>query len=475
MKWMSWRQLVQICVFVCALCPPALAAEPEDPASAAASEAADAALEATEADPPQGPGVPGAFDPLEGMDESGRIPAPDKPADLEHPGRWRYIPEGRLKPGNVFQRFLVSSFILPLVFVSSDIGFGGGFAMADIDFRSQRRQEFATIFASITTELQQNYGFAWRRWLHHRELPGGGVIQEERSFVRAAGGYSRTLTRRFFGLGPKSKEDNETSYTDNLWQMQIGFELSLPDPGDELVLGAGLRGEFHRLRRGRAGESMSDSMFRPLYFDDRSRDMGIIELGLRWDTRDSQTNPYSGWFVGAGVDAPVIQSGGDAGAVFDAGAGIVFPIPGLFHRSGDSDEENPPTDSLAFVLRTFQTAGDLPFYSLPSLGGDDTLRGYIAGRWRDRASWAGTAEYRFWFLPRGFAITESIRVERLGAAIFYDVGSVGESFPKLFSSKVRHSYGFGLRVLLERAAPFRLDFGFSPEGFNLAGGFGFSF
>ena len=54
------------------------------------------------------------YDPWEGIDPNGRIPKADFPKDIEHPERWRYIPEGRIKPGNPFQRFLVSSFIAPL-------------------------------------------------------------------------------------------------------------------------------------------------------------------------------------------------------------------------------------------------------------------------------------------------------------------------------------------------------------------------
>ena len=37
------------------------------------------------------------------------------------------------------------------------------------------------------------------------------------------------------------------------------------------------------------------------------------------------------------------------------------------------------------------------------------------------------------------------------------------------------SYGFGLRVGLERAALFRVDFGFSPDSFNFSAGFGLTF
>ena len=121
---------------------------------------------------PEPPGE--EYDPWDGIDRNGRIPKADFPNDIKHPDRWRYIPEGRIKPGNPFQRFLVSSFIAPFVFSNGDVGTGFGVAFTDIDFRLQRRREIAGLFMSYTTKGQQRYGLSWRRMLKTRDLPGGG-------------------------------------------------------------------------------------------------------------------------------------------------------------------------------------------------------------------------------------------------------------------------------------------------------------
>ena len=144
---------------------------------------------------PSTPEVESVYDPYRGMDEDGRIPEVDKANLVDHPERWRYIPEGRIKPGNYFQRFLVSSFALPIVFRNADVGTGLGIALTDIDFRQKRRREFLGGFFSYTTEGQQSYVLRWRRWLKHMEVPDGGVLQEERSFLSAGGGYRKTLRR----------------------------------------------------------------------------------------------------------------------------------------------------------------------------------------------------------------------------------------------------------------------------------------
>jgi hypothetical protein len=115
---------------------------------------------------------------------------------------------------------------------------------------------------------------------------------------------------------------------------------------------------------------------------------------------------------------------------------------------------------------------------LPSLGGGRHLRGFIAGRFHDRNAWTGTAEYRFWVVPRGFPLspwTPTVRVERLGLALLYDVGAVDDDWWDLFTARVQHAGGVGLRLTLERHAPFRVDVGFSGEDTQVSAGFGLSF
>lgn len=427
-------------------------------------------------------------DPYQGMDRNGRIPAIEKPADLPNPDRWRYIPEGRLKPGNVFQRFLVTSFVVPFVFRNSDTGVGGGLAFTDIDFRAKRRREFAGLFASYTEKGQRSAWAIWRRWLHHRELPEGGVLQEERSFISVSGGYQKTLTRRFFGFGPDSLEDDEIKYTEELFDIDVELQLAIPEPGANLVGSVGVSAEVQQLSTDDLDcpdvfDPMSCAMggfdkiaaFRD-FIDSRDVEQaGFLSVGLRWDTRDSQRNPYTGFQVGGFIDAPLVQREGDVGAILSLSASAVFTMPPIFHDGGDGEEENPPTDTLAVAVTHRMKFGDVPFTSHPTLGGSETLRGYEAGRFRDDASWHAGVEHRVWVVPRGFEITPYIRVERIGFAPFFEAGTVGSNGIDVFRNEVKFSYGVGLRVMLERAAPFRVDFGWSKHGFNWSAGFGYTF
>jgi hypothetical protein len=415
-------------------------------------------------------------DPFQGMEPSGRIPKVPLPDDVPNPERWRYLPEGRIMPGNIFERFLVSSFLAPQFFFEQDIGAGGGIALTDIDFRSQRRREFLGAFLSYTTEGQQKYRAIWRRWLHHQDLSTGGVIVEERSRIDAFGGYEKSLTRRFFGFGPDTRARDETSYVDEFIDLGARADFALPKAGGDWVATIGARGESHNLAPGRvSGRPTTDDVFPEVFATGDGHQSAILTAGLRYDTRDSQHQPYAGYQLGVLLDAPLWQSTGDTGLVATMFGNVAFPLPPLFHQGGDDREENPPTDTLALGATVQTSAGDMPFYLRPSLGGSHTLRGYIANRFTDNSSWHAAAEYRFWVIPRGFAITDTIRIERVGMALFYEAGTVADSLGDLPASRVHTSYGVGLRFSLERTAVFRADVGFSREDINVTVGFGLSF
>ncbi|MCA8964899.1 MAG: BamA/TamA family outer membrane protein, partial [Planctomycetes bacterium] len=193
-----------------------------------------------------------------------------------------------------------------------------------------------------------------------------------------------------------------------------------------------------------------------------------------WDTRDSLHQPYHGSRVGLTANTG-FGDGGDLGAVLGVDLQHVIELPPLLHRGGDRDEENPPTDVFAVSGFVKDTVGELPFYSLPTLGGTSTLRGYIQNRFTDRAAAHFAAEYRFGIVPRGVVFTDTIRIERIGLAVFYEGGTVASGIEDLADGRYLDSYGLGLRVAFAREATFRVDFGFSDEGLNYTIAFGNSF
>jgi outer membrane protein assembly factor BamA len=277
-------------------------------------------------------------------------------------------------------------------------------------------------------------------------------------------------------LGPDTRARDETSYVDEFFDLGARVDFALPEAGADWVATIGARGESHNLAPGRvSGRPTTKEVFPGLFAAGDDHQSFVLSTGLRYDTRDSQHQPYRGLQVGMLLDAPVWQSTGDAGVVATAFGSMIFPLPPLLHKGGDPSEENPPTDTLALGSTVKASAGTLPFYARPSLGGSDTLRGYIANRFTGDASWHAVAEYRFWVVPRGFRFTDTIRIERVGMALFYEAGTVANSLDALPAARVHTSYGVGLRFSLERTAVFRADVGFSSEDVNVTVGFGLSF
>ena len=82
----------------------------------------------------------------------------------------------------------------------------------------------------------------------------------------------------------------------------FGVEISVPDPGDDVVLAAGLRGEWHDLGSGKVGgKPDTGSVFPGIFAQADDTFLGWLELEARYDTRDSQRQPYRGFVVGVGV------------------------------------------------------------------------------------------------------------------------------------------------------------------------------
>ncbi len=115
----------------------------------------------------------------------------------------------------------------------------------------------------------------------------------------------------------------------------------------------------------------------------------------------------------------------------------------------------PVGASHALALQAYvQSAwGNVPFMALPMFGSDNTMRGYYAGRFRDKSLCVLQAEYRlpfFW---------------KFGLVGFAGVGRVAPSLGRLALSGLKPSAGWGLRFkVTPEGANLRLDFGYGMNG-----------
>lgn len=397
--------------------------------------------------------------------------------DIEHPDRWRWIPDQKIPEGNLLERVLVTSFISPFVFFEGDVGTGGGFAINDIDFRNQRRSQLANIWATYTTEGQERFSISWKEWLAHRDHSEKGVLIGDRDFIGLTVSHSRTLTSRFFGLGSDTQLADEGSYTRETNSIGCGIQRSIPEIGGDWVWHADIYLQKDDLGSGKVSNALDvKDQYPDLFNDGNNYEALWIRAGIRHDTRDAQHLPYRGHSLGFSIAAIPWVDDHDTGAIASVTGNWTTPITPLFHDGGNPAQEHPPTDSIGAYLSLSNAIGDVPFWALPTLGGDSTLRGTIRGRWRDRCAWATGVEWRPWILPNGFPVTDKIRIERIGFALFADAGAVADDLSEIPDATVHSTAGIGLRFTFERQALFRIDFGRSDEGdTNLSISYGLPF
>lgn len=114
-----------------------------------------------------------------------------------------------------------------------------------------------------------------------------------------------------------------------------------------------------------------------------------------------------------------------------------------------------PDHILTFQLYGNFARGYPPFYEMPRLGGDVTMRGYYEGRYRDKNYIIAQTEYKTWLIKKW----------KLGIVIFGGAGVVADDLNDLKVKNFKYSYGFGLRYVFDEKERLtvRADFGFGKN------------
>jgi outer membrane protein assembly factor BamA len=106
---------------------------------------------------------------------------------------------------------------------------------------------------------------------------------------------------------------------------------------------------------------------------------------------------------------------------------------------------------------------EVPYFLMPSLGGGHTLRGYSAGRFRDRNRLLLTGEYRWTAGPF------------VDMALFMDAGRVSATASDLAAGHFTRTYGIGITLHTFTSTLTRMEVARTPKGTALVLSFGPSF
>jgi len=201
--------------------------------------------------------------------------------------------------------------------------------------------------------------------------------------------------------------------------------------------------------------------------------LGIVYELQNFDVIDPQENPYllSGNVPGGDGG---LTSGLGLVLTYDSRNNIFYPESGgiyeiattVFPQMLGSDYNYTKTfidlrrylkitDKQVVALQMLYNfvSGSVPFYDVPQLGGDNIMRGYFEGRYRDNHYFAAQMEYR-------------IRVWwRFGLVGFVGAGDVANKISKFEVSKFKYSFGGGIRFRIDETElwDLRVDIGFGKD------------
>jgi outer membrane protein assembly factor BamA len=252
----------------------------------------------------------------------------------------------------------------------------------------------------------------------------------------------------FFGLGPDSNRDDRSDYA--IWTNHFGGRVAVRPTARYLLVGGGLEYLQPRLGSGQndrfpnTADEFSPSAAPGI---DARADFLRSDAFIEVDYREPRYPKKGGWyrvdfshyddrtlgqFTFNRIDADLRQFIG-----FLAGRRVIA--------------------ARFFVSTSDTSAGQtMPFYFMPTLGGNDTLRGFREYRFRAPHAILAQGEYR-WEIWSGF-----------DAALFYDAGKVANSRDDLDFENLESDYGIGFRFNSNSGVILRVDAAFgSRDGKHL--------
>lgn len=300
-------------------------------------------------------------------------------------------------------------------------------AFASIAQRSERE-----VYLSYQSDASADLGLSWDAEAQHL----------------------RDANRRFYGVGPAAPLSGETDYTLATWNTSGGVNLPFTRESPWAVRLSPHVRAVRLLSGPRRGLPDIESKH-PGAANGRHR---LVDAGLRaalvYDSRDSKMTPSSGAYAAAYAE------GARDGFVSDMTyQRYGFDAKAFKPLGGGSD----PRFVLAGDAVVERLYGDVPFWSLPSLGGKYSHRGYGAGRFVDHAMACVQAELR----TRLFAFDASGRPVSFWVDPFAGAGFVAPEFVYAHGKRIKPFVGTALRAVVRPQVVGSADFAVAAEGLKV--------
>ncbi len=295
-----------------------------------------------------------------------------------------------------------------------------------------------------------------------------GILRQDRWSFNLSLIYDRSGSPRFYGIGNNSRLSGQTNYTDKqkYAQTTLGFNFD-----HTWQLGYTFRARTVYISPGHLTGVPSIEELYPQTVIRAERQEILNRLLITYDTRNDVVVPTRG--------AEWVAYGGAASSegMLNSSLYSELGIDGRSFWSLPDDAVLALHVALRYMPRTARTR-NIPFWALSSIGGDQSiiggdqpLRGFGTGRFRDRNSSSFSLEYRK--RVAGFdAFSTRISVE---VTPFVDMARVYNSLGTDPLSGLHKVFGLGVRGI---ALPFvvgYVDVGYGSEGAAVFTGLNYPF
>lgn len=250
--------------------------------------------------------------------------------------------------------------------------------------------------------------------------------------------------RRYFLAGNDAdREDDETRYFTRQFRAASTLGWTPADPIDGTV-----EVRFVRTRNEPSSGRLGDAL--PPALPGLNQTNNFLTVRTGWTARATQQ----------------IRDRTVRGTVLSVGGGYTHDLNGapFRHLTYTAEIQQylplgllPPTRRLALRVRLQKAepvAGGeaVPFFRLPGIGGQSTVRSFVFERFVDEGALVANAEYNYpiWNL--------------MDAVVFVDAGQVFNAYSDIAVNRFRYSYGGGVRLIRNGKLSFRFEVATGEEG-----------
>jgi outer membrane protein assembly factor BamA len=346
-------------------------------------------------------------------DSTGVVPIQKLPLPIKSPAKIRHV------------------LVLPIIARSIETGWSFGLATASTF-------HLKTHDSTTRTSNAQGLVLYTTRRQFVAVINGSIYFPGERYILNEQLSYS-SFPDKFWGLGKNAPDSNKESYKFKQYYVYLHPQRLI---GRNLFLGV-----VYEYQRVFDVEYAAGGLF------DKENIVGRygyhvsgLGLSLTYDTRNNAFSPDHGMMMQFYFDHFTRVLGSDYQYT-----NYVIDLRRFFRVHGNQ--------VLAFQAYGTFNAGEVPLRSLAFLGGANSMRGYYAGRYRDKNGGVLQGEYRiplFW---------------RLGAVGFGGFGNVGPRLSDINLQDLKWSYGGGLRVALNKKEKLNLRLDYGLGGLRTSQGF----